>query len=311
MGFEIYLLDMVAYIGIYGILAISLNLQYGFTGMANFGVAAFFMIGAYSSALATEAGLPYIASILIAMIISGIIGLLASLPAIKLREDYLAITMLAFGEVCRLVIKNEAWIAGGVWGIYVPPAIRFYDASPAFNMILQLALIFSVLASFYVLAQIIVNSPYGRVMRAIREDELLASTFGKNTFVYKAQIFTLGSAFAGAAGSLFAQYNTFIDPFIFVPILTFTVWIMVMTGGPANNLGVVTGAFFVQALERGARIVKDYLVLPIDPHNLRAIIIGLLIILILVYKPKGLLKEGRIKTPALKVKKNERSIVKS
>lgn len=303
MGVEIYILDMFAYIGIFGILAISLNLEYGFTGLPNFGLVAFFMVGAYTSALAANAGFPYPACIILAMIISAIIGLFVSLPALRLREDYLAISTLAFGEIGRLVIKSEEWIAHGVWGISVPRAIDVSGA-PLLTLRLQLALIFSILALCYFLVQIIVNSQFGRIMRGIREDEVLASSLGKNTFKYKAQVFALGSALAGAAGSLFAQYNTFIDPFVFFPTVTFSVWVMVMVGGPANNLGAIAGAALVQALERGSRIAKDYLpFLPIDPQNLRIIIIGVLIILVLMYRPQGLLREGRVKTPALKVSK--------
>jgi branched-chain amino acid transport system permease protein len=303
MGAEIYILDLFAYIGIFSILAISLNFEYGFTGLPNFGLVAFFMVGAYASAVAANAGYPYPVCVVIAMVISAIIGLFASLPAIRLRGDYLAITTLAFGEIGRLVIKSESWIANGVWGISVPRAI-YFSGAPLLTVSLQLALIFSILALCYFFVQIIVNSQFGRIMRGIREDEVLVSSLGKNTFKYKAQVFALGSAVSGLAGSLFAQYNTFIDPSVFFPTVTFSVLVMVMIGGPGNNLGAIVGAALIQSLSRGARIAKDYLpFLPIDPENLRIIIIGVLIILVLMYRPQGLIKEGRVKTPALKVSK--------
>jgi branched-chain amino acid transport system permease protein len=295
----IYVLDMLVMTGIFAILSISLNLEYGFTGMANFGKVAFFMMGAYASSIAARAGAPFIACIAIAIVVSGLTGLLASLPALRLREDYLAIVTLTFGEILRFIIKNEDWIGGGVWGLTVPPAFTMPFAPSWLMVAVHLCIVYLALAACYVVAQLIVNSPYGRVMRAIREDELAAQVLGKNTVKYKAQVFMLGSAMAGVAGSLFAQYSRFIDPYTFMPILTFTVWMMVVLGGPGNNTGVILGAFILQALERGTRIVKDYLILPIDPHNLRVIMIGTLIILILFYMPQGLLKEGKIKTPAL------------
>jgi len=297
----IYILDMAAFIGIFAILAISLNLEYGFTGLANFGKVAFFMVGAYASSIMANLGYPYLLCLIVAIIIAGIVGLLASLPALKLKADYLAIVTLAFGEILRYIIKNEEWIAKGVQGITVPSAITIAGISIRTMMLLQLTIIYAALAICYLITQLLVNSPYGRVVRAIREDELATQVLGKDVFKYKAQIFAVGSAMAGISGSLFAQYVRLINPYMFEPIVTFTIWMMVILGGPANNLGVILGAAFVQALERGARIVKDYLLLPVDPHNLRIILIGLLIIIILMYRPQGLMKESKIKTSALEV----------
>ncbi|HID90424.1 TPA: branched-chain amino acid ABC transporter permease, partial [Candidatus Bathyarchaeota archaeon] len=100
---------------------------------------------------------------------------------------------------------------------------------------------------------------------------------------------------------LFAHYFRYIDPYVFDPMLTFTIWVMVILGGPANNLGSIMGAALVESLERGARIVKDYLPLPFDVHNVRIIMIGLLMILVVMYKPEGLLRESRVRTPASEV----------
>ena len=297
---------MVVFVGIFSILAISLNLEYGFTGLANFGKVAFFMVGAYTSSIAANMGVPYFVCIVLATTLAGFVGLLASLPALKLRADYLAIVTLAFGEILRFIFKNESWIAGGVRGTTVPSAFLFVNLPIRTMMTVQIILIYSVLLVCYIVAQMLVNSPYGRVMRSIREDELAAQVLGKDVFKYKAQTFTVGSAMAGAAGSLFAQYTRFIDPYTFEPFLTFTVWMMIILGGPANNLGVIVGAFIVQVLERGARIAKDYLLLPIDPHNLRVMLIGILIILILLYRPQGMFKESKVKTPALEVAKKGR-----
>lgn len=296
----IYILDIIVFFGIFAIVALSLNLEYGFTGLGNFGKVAFFLIGAYAYAILIEAGLPFIPSLIIAALVSGLIGSLISLPALRLREDYLAIVTLAFGEIIRIIVKAESWIAHGVWGITVPQAIHWQGASYRMIIMTQIGLVFLCLLISFILVQLLTNSPYGRIMRAIREDDIAAATLGKNRLKYKAQVFMMGSALAGLGGALFAQYIGYIQPYMFMPMVTFTVWIMVLLGGPANNWGVLLGAALVVFFERGTRVVKDYLVLPIDPINLQYILLGILIIFILLYRPSGLLKESQFKTTASK-----------
>jgi len=292
----IYGLNVVVYIGIFAIVALSLNLEYGFTGLGNFGKVAFFLVGAYSYALLAQAGLHFSLALILSALIAGIFGLLVSLPALRLREDYLAIVTLAFGEILRIVIKSEDWIANGVWGIGVPSAINLGDVPYEMTVLANIGLVFFCLALCFIFVQLLTNSPYGRIMRAIREDEVAADTLGKNKFKYKAQVFVMGSAIAGLSGALFAQYIGYIEPQMFLPILTFTIWIMVILGGPANNWGVVLGAALVQLFERGTMIIKDYITLPIDPNNLQYILFGTLILIILLYRPSGLFKESKVKT---------------
>ncbi len=237
----IYILDLIVFTGIFAIVALSLNLEYGFTGLGNFGKVAFFLIGAYSYALLIEAGLHFTLCLIIAALLSGLIGSLISLPALRLREDYLAIVTLAFGEIVRLIVKAEHWIAHGVWGITVPPAIYWHGVSFRMTIVPHIGLVFFCLFVCFVLVQLVTNSPYGRIMRAIREDEVAAATLGKSRLKYKAQVFMMGSALAGLGGALFAQYIGYIEPYMFMPMLTFTVWIMVILGGPANNWGIARG----------------------------------------------------------------------
>jgi len=295
----IYILDIIVFIGIFAIVALSLNLEYGFTGLGNFGKVAFFLIGAYTYALLIETGLHFVLCLIIAAILAGLIGSLISLPALRLREDYLAIVTLAFGEIIRIVVKAEHWIAHGVWGITVPPAIFWEGVSFRMTIASHIGLVFFCLLICFILVQLVTNSPYGRVIRAIREDEVAAATLGKSCFKYKAQVFAIGSALAGLGGALFAQYIGYIEPYMFMPMLTFTVWIMVLVGGPANNWGTLLGAALVQLFIRGAKMVKDYILVPVDPINLQYILLGLLIIFILLYRPGGLLKESQVKTTAV------------
>lgn len=295
----IYFLNAVVFMGIYGIVALSLNLEYGFTGLGNFGKVAFFLVGAFAYAIAAEAGLHWTVSLIIAALASGAIGSLIALPALRLREDYLAITTLAFGEIIRTVVKAEDWIAHGHHGINVDEAIELHDASFRVQMMVDIGLVFGLLAVCYLVAQRMANSPYGRIMRAIREDDIAASSLGKNRLKYKAQVLFVGSAMAGIAGGLFAQFQQYIHPDTFLPALTFTFWIMVLLGGPANNRGVIVGAVLVTAFQRGAIIIKDYIDLPFDPINVQYILLGVLVILVLMFRPSGLFKESKIKTRAV------------
>jgi branched-chain amino acid transport system permease protein len=153
-----------------------------------------------------------------------------------------------------------------------------------------------VLALSYFFMRYLANSPFGRIMRALRDDEIAADSIGKNRVKYKAIVFMIGSAMAGLGGALFANFVGYITPDSFLPIITFTIWMMVILGGPGSNIGVIVGAAAVQLFERGTIILKDYITLPIDPTNLQNILFGLIIILILLYRPGGLFKESKINT---------------
>jgi len=236
--------------------------------------------------------------------------LLISLPALRLRADYLAIAVLAFGEILRLIMKSEKWLAGGNWGIAVSPIFPWMGSHLIYRLE-NIGLVYLCLFICFLTVQLLANSPYGRAMRAIREDEVAAEALGKDRAKFKAQAFMLGSAMAGVAGGLYAQYLHYVVPDLFMPMVTFTVWIMVLLGGPANNWGVLLGAGLVELFDRGANMAKDYLVLPIDPSSLQYILFGALIIFVLFYRPQGLLKESRIKTKAIELARYERSATKN
>lgn len=287
-----YVLDTLVYIGIYAILAISLNLEAGYTRLMNFGKVAFFAIGAYTSAILTASGIPIVIGILAGMVLCAFFGYLVALPTLRLRADYLAIVTLSFGEILRLFLLNELWLTEGpmgVRGIPQPLYSIFED-----NYILFYAIfVYVLLLLCYLFAERVVNSPFGRILKAIRDDEDAVQAFGKDTYLFKIKIFVIGSVMAGISGSLFAHYIAFISPDMFYPTLTFSVWTMMVLGGSANNFGVIAGAILVQVLERGTRFLKDFIILPVEPSNLRIIIIGLLLILFLIYRPDGILKERK------------------
>jgi branched-chain amino acid transport system permease protein len=295
----IYFLDMLVFILVYGIVAVSLNLEYGFTGLGNFGKVAFFMVGAYTYAILAQAGVNFLLCILAAAVLAAIFGFLVSLPALRLREDYLAIVTLTFGEIIRTVIQSQN-IGNGVRGISINPAVPLPNSPYEVSIIANIGLVLVFLAICFIFAQLLANSPYGRILRAVREDQTAAQSYGKNIWRYKAQIFAVGSAIAGIGGALYAQYVGYITPTTFLPTVTFTIWIMVMLGGPGNNWGAVLGAAVVEAFQRGADILKDYVHLPIDPVNVQYILFGVLILLVLFYRPGGLLKETPVSPPKLK-----------
>lgn len=302
----LYFLDFLVFVGIFGIVALSLNLEFGFAGLANFGKVAFFLVGAYTYALLSQIGIPFTICLIVGALISALFGLLVSLPTLRLRVDYLAISVLAFGEILRLIVKSEDF-AGGDWGVSVAPAITIAGASPHVGVLVNIGLVYFCLLICFVVAQLLANSPYGRVVRAIRDDEVAAEALGKDRAKYRAQIFMIGSAMAGLAGGLYVQYLHYVLPGMFVPMVTFTVWIMVLLGGPANNWGVLLGAVLVELFKYGTNLAKP--ILPIDPINLQYILFGALIILVLFYRPQGLLKESPIKTKALELVRHGKGVV--
>jgi branched-chain amino acid transport system permease protein len=284
-------------------------LEYGFAGLANFGKVAFFLTGAYTYALLSDVGVPFYLCLIIGALISAIFGLLVSRPALRLRADYLAIAVLAFGEILRLIVKSEKDFTGGSWGMSVSPIFPA-DSSLVYRLE-NISLVFVCLFICFIVVQLLANSPYGRAMRAIREDEIAAEALGKDRARFKAQAFMLGSAMAGLAGGLYAQYIQFVSPELFMPMVTFTVWIMVLLGGPANNWGVLLGATLVEVLDRGINIAKDYIHLPVDPSDLQYILFGALIIFVLFYRPKGLFKESTVRTKVQRLAYNARKSIKN
>lgn len=287
-----YVLDTLIYIGIYSILAISLNLEAGYGRLMNFGKVAFFAIGAYTSTLLSIAGAPFIVGLVTGAIISSLFGFLIALPALRLRTDYLAIVTLSFGEIIRLFFLNEQWLTNGPMGIRGIPQPLFSVLGDSY-LLFYASLVFVILYFCFIFSEKIINSPFGRTLKAIRDDEDAVSAFGRDTFQIKIRVFIIGSGMAGVSGALFAHYIAFISPDMFFPSLTFSIWTMMVIGGSGNNLGVIAGAFLIQFLERGTRFIKDFVELPVEPSNLRIIIIGILLILFILYKPDGIIKEKK------------------
>jgi len=292
VNFLIYLLTMI---GIYSLLAMSLNFQVGFTGLINFGQVAFFLIGAYtSSLLVTKAGAPLALGFLGGMALSGLFGYIISIPTKSLKADYWAIATLAGGEVVRLIALNEGWLTEGPFGVMsIPQPLRWLfsrDTYPLFYLFLVVALV----AVAYLVLSLLTNSPFGRNLKAIRDEEDLCLSLGKNTRKLKLQAMVVAGMVAGLGGALFAHYITYISPENFRPIETFLMWAMIIVGGRGNHLGAILGAVVIQLFNVSTRFIGGYVPLGADSMAaLRMVIIGVLIVLFLLYAPEGLVKEKK------------------
>jgi branched-chain amino acid transport system permease protein len=290
--------------GVFAILSISLNLEAGFTKLMNFGKVAFFAVGAYTSALLTLNGAPYLVALVAAIALSSFAGFLIALPTLRLREDYFAIVTIAFGEILRIFLESEAWLTRGFLGLAgIPRPLR--ELFTANYLAFYSLYVAGMVLLCYLIARRVVNSPFGRVLKAIREDETAAQALGKDVFAFKTRSLIIGSGMAGLAGNLFAHHITFIAPEMFLPTLTFTVWIMMVIGGSGNLLGSIFGAVVIQAFERASFFIKELPLVPIEPLNFRIIVIGLLLVLFVLYRPEGILKERKAETVLVTIRSEE------
>ena len=292
INFIIYLLTMT---GIYGLLAMSLNFQVGFAGLINFGQVAFFCIGAYtSSLLVIKTGAPVIVGFLGGMVLSGLFGYLISIPTKSLKTDYWAIATLAGGEVIRLIALNEQWLTAGAFGVMsIPQPLRCLFSRDSYPLFYLLIIVVCVGILFFVLS-LLTNSPFGRNLKAIRDEEDLCLSLGKNTRKIKLQAMIVAGMVAGLAGALFAHYITYISPENFRPIETFLMWAMIIVGGRGNHLGAILGAVVIQLFNVSTRFIGGYVPVSFEfIASLRMVIIGLLIILFVSFRPEGLLKEKK------------------
>jgi neutral amino acid transport system permease protein len=280
-----YIVTVLLVAAIYALFSLGLNLEWGFTGLINFGHVAFFAIGAYTTVLLNLHGVPLILSVIAGMALAGLCGGLLGIPTLKLREDYLAIVTIGFAEIIRFFLLNEEWLTRGPVGLH-GFSRPFEDFIPGDYNYFLLLLVLVIIVVFYLLLEKLIKSPWGRVLKAIREDEEVPTSLGKNVFSYKIQSLVLGSTIAGLAGSLLAFYLQYINPRNFMPIETFYAWIAVVLGGSGNNKGTILGAIILWSFFSGTRF------LPFNQTQmgaLRILFIGLLLMVIMMFKPEGLL----------------------
>lgn len=282
-----YLLNIATLILISIILTQSYNLVLGYTGMIHVGHVGFMAIGAYTFALMTQSGFPFWIGLLSGIFTSGIIGFFLGLPTVRFREDYLVAATLGMGEIIRLIILNEREITGGSTGL--PKIMRpdFFGISlhDNFSLFLFTFIITSIILIF---VWRLVHAPFGKVLESIREDEIAAQSLGKNTTEKKLQILVIAALLAGLSGVLYATTIQFIDPESFNLQYMIFVFLIVVFGGSGNFWGPIVGSIFLYSLFEVLRF------LPLPPHvlgHLRWILYALILITLMILKPKGIMGE--------------------
>ena len=280
-----YYLGMVNFMIMYSILCLGLNLILGFTGLLSLGHAAFYGIGGYTTAiLMTRYGFSFLPALVVSALAALLFGVLLGIPTRKVRGDYFCLLTIAFGEIFRLV--TQAWIsftggAMGIVGIPIPRVLGWTVRSEIDFYFLGLGL----LAFTYVTLVLLTESKYGRAFIAIREDELAASVMGVNTSLYKIIAFSIGSFYAGIAGSYLAVYQTTITPSNFRLEESCLMIIMVILGGMGNFLATFLGVFVLAVATEFFRPLAEY----------RMLIIGMIMVTVLLFRPQGLLGAAAFK----------------
>jgi len=304
-GIFLYVISLLTFGGIYAILSLGLNIQWGFTGLFNAGIAGFFAVGAYVSAILTTApsarhlggySWPIPLAIVAAMVASAVIGWAVARICIRLRSDYLAISTLGIAEILRLTFKNEMWATNGARGVsYVPKP--FESLPEPWNQLGMMFVVLSIVVVLYFLLERARTSPWGRVMSAIRENEAAALAAGKNVDRLRIEAFVAGAALMGLGGALMAHYLKFIDPNAADPLTaTFLVWVMLIVGGSANNKGAILGAMLMWTIWSATEILTSRLFsdFAIRSAYIRVFLIGLTLQIVLQRYPRGLLPERRL-----------------
>lgn len=280
------------------ILALALNFQWGLGGMVNFGITGFYALGAYACAiLMLKAGFNTFFGAVGAMVIVGALcGLVALVTLRVAEEDYFAIVTLGVGEMLRLIALNEDWLTKGALGLTGIPRPLGDVVPPEYYAYFMLALCLVLLAATVWFLNRLSRAPFGRIVRAVREDDVVAATLGKHVLWARVRIFAIGGALIGLAGSLHAFYYQYIDPTQFSNIVIAYAFMAVIMGGRGAHLGTIVGAAVVMVLLEGSRFAKD-LIPTLDSDQLaaiRIISIGVALILLLIYKPHGLMREYRL-----------------
>ena len=274
-----YYLDVLIMACIYSILAIGLNVIVGFTGLLNLGFAAFYACGAYTYALLnTKLGLDFWVCLPISAVFTSLIGLLLAVPALRLRGDYLAIVTLGFGEIMRLILNNWDSLTHGPNGItgIEPPVLAGISFS---DIKYYYYLVFIILLLSLVVIRRVEDSRFGRAWKAIKENEIAASSVGINITKYKLFAFAFGTFWAGIAGILFAAKMQFVSPESFTFMESVLILSMVILGGLGSTYGAVVGAFLLVLLPEALREVQLY----------RMLILGIGLVLLMRFRPQGLL----------------------
>lgn len=287
-----YLVFFVTVAAILSIATLGLNLQWGINGQFNAGVVGFVAVGAYALAVLTmKSGLPFALALAASLAVSAAVALLVGLATLRLRSDYLAIATFGVATSIQVLANNLEGLTGGSRGLVgIPRPFEALGQDWFAASYLMLVLVF--LGIVYWALQVGLRSPWGRVLRAIREDEVACAALGKHVVRFRLAAFVLGAMLMGLCGALYAGFVGAISPAEFLPIVTFQIWAMLIVGGSGSNRGAIVGSFVIWGLWTfsGAAIVSA---LPVGAQShggaIQAILVGLILVLTLLVRPHGIM----------------------
>ncbi len=297
---------------VFAMAAIGLNIHFGYTGLLNFGHIGFLAAGAYGTAIAiTSWSVNPVLAIGVGLAFALILGLMLGVPTLRLRADYLAIVTIAAAEIIRLLARSTALrdVTRGAEGLNewadgfqnANPFDTIFDVGPFRYLPMQFAIVvFGWLAVILVsiMVWLLMNSPWGRVLKAIREDEDAARALGKNAYWFKMQALLLGGAIAGFAGFIQAVSRATVQPDVYVPPITFFIWTALILGGAARVFSPVVGAImfwfiivfgesFLSELVADGTIPTSILE-STQVSNVRFLIMGIMLMTLMVFRPQGI-----------------------
>ena len=292
--------------GIFAVATLGLNLQWGFTGIMNVGIVGFFGIGAYAAAFITGPvyrdafggfGLHPLVGYLGAMLASGVIATIVGLPTIRLKHDFLAIATFGIAVCIQLLAMNWKPVTRGFDGLHsLPKPFAALAGTPFRANLLYLVMVLLIIAAITFALERMARSPWGRMLRAVREDEHAAAALGKDAFAIRLQSFVLGAVLMGLSGALYANFLGFISPQDLLPIFTFQVFVMLIVGGSGNNYGALLGTVIIWALWTVTESVLSAILPPglrQQVSAIRVVMVGAILVAMLLYRPQGLLPERR------------------
>jgi branched-chain amino acid transport system permease protein len=300
-----FLVTMASLGAIYGIVALAYNVQYGYTKMVNFGTVAWFAIGAYIYTILTThpplaedayrfgLDLPPIVGLVGAGVASGLVAYLIGLPTLKLKGHYFAIVTFAFAEIVAYMLINERWLTNGTVGFFsIPQPLAGWVSAYFYNYLFFFMVLVALIVT-YLLLNRVSKVPFGRVLKGVRESETVCLSLGKKVPSFKMKAFIMSSIFIGVAGGLYAMYMTLVTPDMFNLLVTFTVLFAVVIGGKANNKGAILGMFLLVFADQFTRFIEVPSVYAVKMSAIRAMIYGLLLVIILRFLPQGIIKERK------------------
>jgi branched-chain amino acid transport system permease protein len=317
-----FLAGVITLIGIYSVLTIALNLHGGYAGLSSFGIVGFMAIGAYTYTILTIGppvgdniyrfgfNFPWWVGLLGAAAVTIIFAFIIGLPTLRVEGDYLLIVTFAFAEIIQKLLSNEGWLTNGTRGfmrIHQP----FRDVIPAnYYQFFLAGLVVAIVTILYLVAQHVGKSPFGRTLRAMRDNEPAALSTGKNAYSFKMRTFLLGAAMMGVAGAMYTWYMTIALPALFGMEVTFAAWIALVIGGLGNNKGAIVGTIVLLGAQQALKFIQLTPDLAPMVSSIQMIIEGVVLVVILRFWPSGLIPEKSPRPPSVPFTKAEALLVK-